>query len=71
LPKERHFPLCYLGCLLFGSERFTEANQGNEEEILKSKNFVPLETRHFQPVKKGKDTCTRDALGKSMGDLLI
>ena len=28
--------------------------------------FVPLATRHFQPVKKGKDTCTRDELGKSV-----
>jgi hypothetical protein len=33
-------PLCFLRCLLFGSQRLTEANQGNEEEIPAPKNFV-------------------------------
>jgi hypothetical protein len=37
---QRLFPLCYLRCLLFGSQRLTEANEGNEEEILAPKNFV-------------------------------
>jgi hypothetical protein len=36
----RLFPLCFLRCLLFGSQRLTEANQGNEEEIPAPKNFV-------------------------------
>ena len=37
---QRLFPLCYLRCLLFGSQRLTEANEGNEEEIPAPKNFV-------------------------------
>jgi hypothetical protein len=37
---QRLSPLCYLRCLLFGSQRLTEANEGSEEEILAPKNFV-------------------------------
>jgi hypothetical protein len=37
LAQAQSFPLC---CLLFGSQRLTEANEGNEEEIPSPKNFV-------------------------------
>jgi hypothetical protein len=45
------FSLCYLGYLLFGSERLTEANQGNEEEIPAPAKFL-LKTRDGEGMRR-------------------
>jgi len=47
LTSDHSAPLCFLRCLLFGSQRLTEANEANEEEIPAPKTFVPRQWRKY------------------------